>query len=187
MRRSLAIAVAVLLAVPMTAGAKGITSAKVCGSDGCRTVESPDGALLGGPPTSGPTRPEPFVRLELRVGVPDRTETVEVLFLPRSELLLADNGEEWMQPLALAQLRALAQRVTPFAASALPAAALAGIADRASSAGPREADAAPASDGGVDAWWLAVAAGAIVLTAGGTVARRRRRGPPAGAADAMGA
>jgi hypothetical protein len=188
MRRLIAIALpaALLLGAPPAASAKGITSAKVCGADGCRTIHATGSGLLeGGPPTSGPSRGEPFVRLNIRVGVPGHSERVRLLFLPRSELVLADDGETWMVPMARAELQAIARRVTPFAASEL-AKSVQLAAGAATSAGQPLAPeivnaaaqpAAPVREGGFEAWWLAPVA-AIVLAAGFVAARRRRHEPP---------
>jgi hypothetical protein len=214
MRRLIAIALpaVLLLGAPSSAPAKGIMSAKVCGADGCKTVHPTENDVLGGgPATDGPSRPEPFVRLNVRIGVPHHSEPVRLLFLPRSELLLADDGETWMVPLALSELRAIARRVKPFAASelskAVPLAAAAAKSDSeplapetvqapAPASAPAPAPAPPrasaptpapatARDGGFEAWWLAPAA-AIVLAAGFLVARRRRREPAPAAARAIG-
>ncbi len=210
MRRLLAIAVPVVLLIgaPAAAPAKGILGATVCGADGCKRVHpSEQGVLGGGAPADSPTRPEPFVRIEVRVGVPDHTERVRLLFLPRSELLLGDDGGTWMVPMALAELQAIARRVQPYPASKLPAwvplakaarrpsaAAPAPTGSRASAAGPAAAaegtsasDAGPTRSGdGFAGWWPAVP-GAVVLAAGVALAvRRRRREPPARAAGAAG-
>lgn len=193
MRRLLALAVpsALLLTLPATAPGKGVMSAKVCGADGCRTIDRVDEALLGGgPPTAGPKRGEPFVRLDLRVGVPGHTELVRMLYLPRSELVLASDGETWMVPAALAQLRATSGRVTPFAASELPASApLGGGAQGADGALAPEtrgaAEPAAGTDGGgTGTWWLALPGAALVLGGAVVLARRARRGQPGAAAGA---
>jgi hypothetical protein len=197
MRRLIAIALpaALLLGAPSSAPAKGIMSAKVCGADGCQTIHTTEASLLeGGAPTSGPSRGEPFVRLNIRVGVPGHSEPVRLLFLPRSELLLADDGETWMVPMARAELRAIARRVKPFTASELPkSVGLAAGAVKASGEPlppeivPAPAQAAPtARDRGLEAWWFALPGGAIVLAAGVVVARRLRREPPPAAARAIG-
>jgi hypothetical protein len=182
MRRLLAIALPalLLLGVASPASAKGIVGAKVCGADGCRTLATADQSLLeGGPPTAGPAAREPFVRLDVTVGGPGHHEPVRLVYLPRSELLLADDGETWMQPLGLAELRAIAERVRPFPAKALPASApLAASVPLAASA-PSDP---PSSAGGVEAWWLVASAAAVALLAGAL--RRRRRGPSARAAGA---
>ena len=197
MRRLLAIAIpaVVLLGAPAAAPAKGIVSAKVCGADGCRTVHpTEEGMLGGGAPADSPARPEPFVRIVVRVGVPDHIEPIRLLFLPRSELLLGDDGGTWMVPMARAELHAIARRVKPFAASELPTSVPLG--DAAARAGSRgalapeivqapSAAAATASDG-LAGWWLALPGAAIVLVAGFVLARRRRREPPAAAARAIG-
>ena len=143
MRRLLAIVVAavLLLGAPAVAPAKGILGATVCGADGCKKVQPTEqGVLGGGAPADSPARPEPFVRIEVRVGVPDHSERVRLLFLPRSELLLGDDGGTWMVPMALAELQAIARRVTPYPASKLPAwAPLAKGAREAPPAGPAPA------------------------------------------------
>ena len=182
MRRLLAIALpAVLLLGAPVATAKQVSGAKVCGADGCRSIPGADESLLmGGDPTSGPTAPEPFVRLEMRLRVPGHSERVRNLFLPRSGLVLADDGVTWTRPVALAELRAQARRVTPLAPSELPADALEAPAEPAPAA-----PAAPDEEaGGLAAGWLVLAAGALMLAAGVTLARRRRRDGPARAAGA---
>jgi len=197
MRRLLAIAIAavLLLGAPAAAPGKGIVSAKVCGADGCRAVHpTHEGMLGGGAPADSPARPEPFVRIVVRVGVPDHVEPIRLLFLPRSELLLGDDGGTWMVPMALAELQAIARRVKPFPASKLPKAApLGGPAAQAASRGALAPEivrapppaAATASDG-FDGWWLALPGAAIVLAAGFVAVRRRRREPPPAAARATG-
>ena len=50
-----------------------------------------------GPPTAGPKAAEPFVRFEIRVGVPGHSELVEQTFLPRSGLVLFEDGA-WCAP-----------------------------------------------------------------------------------------
>jgi LPXTG-motif cell wall-anchored protein len=190
MRRLLAFALpaVLLLTAAPTAAAKGVTSAKVCGSDGCRSIAGAREQLLAnGPPTAGPEAAEPFVRFELRVGVPGHSELVEQTFLPHAGLVLFEDGA-WAAPLALTDMRAQARRVTPLPASALPTDAF----DAPAQPGPSPAPAAarqPAADAvgsGPDAtWWLAIAAGVVALGAGVVLARRRRRdgtGRVAGAA-----
>ena len=199
MHRLLAIAVPVvlLLGAPLSAPAKGILGATVCGADGCRTVHPSEGGVLGGgAPADSPARPEPFVRIDVRVGVPDHTERVRLLFLPRSELLLGDDGGTWMVPLALAELQAIARRVTPYPASKLPAwVPLANGASEATAPpaaaaaeGISAPDPAPSRSGdGFASWWPAVPGAVVVLAAGVALAlRRRRREPAARAAGATG-
>ncbi len=197
MRRLIAIALpaVLLLGAPVSASAKGIMGASVCGADGCREVPKPDYRLLeGGSASDPPDRPEPFVRVTIRVGVPDHVEPVRLVFLPASGLVLAEDGTTWTRAAALRELRGIARRVMPFAASDLPKAVA--IAESATASAreplPPEVVEAPApavataSDGGFDAWWLVLPAGAIVLAAGLVVARRRRREPPPTAAGAVG-
>jgi hypothetical protein len=186
MRRLIAIALpaALLLGLPPCASAKGILGAEVCGSNGCRAIHATEnGVLGGGPRTSGPSRAEPFVRLHVRVGVPGHSQRMSVLFLPRSELLLASDGVTWMVPLALSELRAIARRVRPFAASELPASALSATAGIGATA---PGGAATRSGGGFETWWLALPGAAIVLAAGLAITRRRRREPHPAPARAIG-
>jgi hypothetical protein len=180
MRRLLALALpaALLLGAPAAATAKRVTAAKVCGADGCETIAAPGTSLLeGGPPAQGPAAREPFVRMQFRIGVPGHSEPVHMLFLPRSGLVLADDGQTWMHPVALDALRTIADRVTALPAGALPASA---------PLAPRPSPPQPRVDGGSGVpWWPAVAA-AVVLAAGAVLARRRRAAPAAGAAGATG-
>ena len=191
MRRLLAFALpaVLLLSAAPTAAAKGVTSAKVCGADGCRSIAAAKESLLqNGPPTAGAKAAEPFVRFEIRVGVPGHSELVEQTFLPRSGLLLFGDGA-WAAPLALAEMRAQARRVTPLPASSLPADAFEAPAQPASGPAPVAApqpDAGAGGGGGLDAAWLAIAAGVVALGAGLALARRRRRDGPARVAGAAG-
>lgn len=189
MRRLLAFALpaVLLLSGAPSAGAKGVTSAKVCGSDGCRSIAEARAELLqNSPPTARPKAAEPFVRFEIRVGVPGHSELVERAFLPRSGLLLFEDGA-WAAPRALTEMRAQARRVTPLPASSLPADAFDAPAQPASGPAPVAAP-QPVKDAadGLDAAWLAIAAGAVALGAGIVLARRRRRAGPARVAGAAG-
>ena len=126
MRRLLAVLIpaVLLLGVPASAPAKGIASAQACGADGCHAIAKADRRLLeGGPQAEPPAAREPFVRLRIRIGAPDHPEPMILLFLPRSELLLGDDGVTWMHPASLSPLRAIARHMTPYPAGALPASA----------------------------------------------------------------
>ena len=185
MRRLLVLVLpaALLLGPPAAAGAKGVSDAKVCGADGCRSIAgAKDSLLQNGPPAAGPKAPEPFVRFELTVGARGHSELVEQTFLPRSGLLLFEDGV-WAQPFALAEMRAAARRVMPIAASRLPGYAFA--APDAPPAGPVQ----PVADagGGIDAGLIALLAATLALAAGlGVALLRRRRDGPARAAGAAG-
>ncbi|MDX6720307.1 MAG: hypothetical protein QOJ63_2561 [Solirubrobacteraceae bacterium] len=193
MRRLLAIALPAVLLLAAPAVAKEVTGAKVCGADGCRSMPGAGASLLGGgPPRGGPAAAEPFVRVEFSFrGHP---QPVRNVFLPRSGLLLADDGTTWMHPLALAELRRQARRVTPFAASELPAPGPApgGAAPARAAAGPASASApptaaappAPAPDAGWEAWWPVLPTAVLALVGGASLARRRRRDRLRGAAGA---
>src|SRR4051794_34177781 len=123
MRRLQLLALAAALALAAPAPAKNVTSAKVCGVDGCQQIDHPtEQLLMGGPGTTGPSAPGPFVRFRYELG--GGREVASNVFVPRVGLVLADDGHTWMHPAALALIRRLARRVTPFPASRFPAGAL---------------------------------------------------------------
>lgn len=175
MRRLLAIALpaVLLLCAPAAAAAKEVTGATVCGADACRSMDGAGEALLqGGPPTHGPTQSEPFVRMEFEIAAGRETDRVRNVFLPRSGLLLGDDGTTWLRPTELAALREHARRVTPFAADRLPATV---------PLAQRESAPAPAGGGeGIEAWWLVLPA-AMLVVLGAALARRSRSGGATGA------
>jgi len=163
----------VLLGAPAVSAAKQLTGGEVCGTGGCSAIVAPRIALIeGGPPVSGPTAGEPFVRMRFRIGVPGHSESVRMLFLPRSGLVLADDGVTWMRPAALAAMRALAHRVTAFPASSLPPSV---------PLAPAAVASQPGSTDGSNAWWMAVPAALIALAGAATIARHRRRRSHTGA------
>ena len=95
MRRLLAFALpaVLLLAAPSAAIAKEVSDAKVCGADGCKAIANADETMLGGQAVRGPAAAEPFVRLRFEIGDgAGYSERVSNIFLPRSGLLLADDG-----------------------------------------------------------------------------------------------
>ncbi len=175
MRRLLAIALPAALFVSAPAIAKEVTGGTVCGDDGCRSIQAVDETMLdGGPPAAAPARSEPFVRLEFRFAHgPGPDARVGSLFLPRSGLMLGDDGVTWMRPIALATLREQARRVTPFPADSLPA--------RAPLAPPAPAPAPSSTGEGVTAWWPVLPAALLVLGSGAALARRSRSGGATGA------
>jgi hypothetical protein len=180
MRRLLAVALPalLLLGAPAVSAAKEIAGGEVCGADACRAIASPDERLLqGGPPVAGPSAREPFVRLDFRVGVPGHVEHARTLFLPRSGLVLADDGSTWMHPIALAALRALARGVTTFAARDLPASAPLAPAANAPQASSHDA---------ANAVWLAPLLVIMALAGVALIMRRRRAGALARTAGASG-
>jgi hypothetical protein len=175
MRRLLATALPAALLVCAPATAKEVTTASVCGADGCRSIAAVDTAWLdGGPPTGGPSRSEPFVRMEFHFAHGGGAgEQVRTLFLPGSGLVLAADGTTWMRPATLAALREQARRVTPFAADRLPATA---------PLAPREPGSAPAAgEAGIEDWWPVVPAAALVLVLVLVLAPRSRRDGARGA------
>jgi hypothetical protein len=171
--------------------------ASVCGADGCREIpHAGPGILEGGPQVDAPARAEPFVRLTIEVGAPDRVQPLRLLFLPSSELVLGDDGATWMAPMALGEMRAIARRVKPFPARQLPASVALGTAKPVGSGEPpapevlgpaaRSSPAAATSDDGFGGWWLAAPGVVILLAAAAVPGRRRRRDPAARAAGATG-
>ena len=125
MRRLLAIAVpaVLLLGAPASAPAKGIMGATVCGADGCREVAKPDHDLLGGGAVDGAAAAARAVRAAERPGRRARaTSSASRCCTCRAASVCSPTtATTWMQPLAHAELRAIARQVTPFAASELPA------------------------------------------------------------------
>lgn len=175
----LLLAVPAVLVMAAPAPAKGVSTAKVCGADGCRQIDNPDESMLmGGTPTSGPPSREPFVRLVFQLGDGGTGGAVRNLFAPRSGLVLSNDGTDtWLKPDALARLRREARRVTPFPASKLPAYLLSPVS---------AADRAPArrhgGDGGAEAWWIAVLSGLAALALALIWTRRRHSPGPASTA-----
>jgi hypothetical protein len=164
---------AAALALAPGASAKGVLSAKVCGTDGCRTIaNASDGLLFGGPFTDAPTRGRPFVRLRVVSGVPQQHATVVLLFVPETGVMRVAYDGSWIHADDPAPLRKAAAMVTPFPAAKLP------IGD---ASAPRKKEAAPpprpASDDGPGPWWLAFLVVPLGLAA--ALARHRRgRGHP---------
>jgi hypothetical protein len=178
MRRLLAIALPAVLLLCAPAGAKEVTGATVCGGDGCRSIDGAGEELLqGGPPTNGPSQREPFVRMEFRFAAGGQTDTVRNIFLPRSGLLLGDDGRTWLRPTELATMRRHARRVTPFPADRLPVTVP--LAPRAPA--PATAPARSSGSGDASAWWLVLPAAVLVLAVGAALGRRLQRGGATGA------
>jgi hypothetical protein len=179
MRRLLAIALSAVLLLCAPAVAKEVTGATVCGGDGCKSMDGADEAMLqGGPPTDGPSRGEPFVRMEFRIAAGGETERVRNIFRPRSGQLLGDDGVTWLRPTDLATLRQQARRVTPFAASRLPASAP--LTPPAPQPTPAPAASRPSSSSGdgASAWWPGLPAAVLALAVGTALARRVRMSHP---------
>jgi hypothetical protein len=162
---------AALLAAAPAAFAKGVVSAKVCGTDGCRTIPHPSDELLrGGPVADAPTRGFPFVRLRVESGVPQQHETVALLFVPETGTMRVAYDGSWIHVDDPAALRKAAAMVTPFSASALPGATASTPTKQAATPPPRRA-----GDDGSGPWWLALLIVPVGLAA--VLARRRRRHP----------
>jgi hypothetical protein len=94
-------ALAVLLALPPTALAKGETSVKICGPQGCKAFG--DARQLGGFPDGGPTGelppPAPYYELHFTSRGGGASHTWSTWYVPRSKFL-ADfderEGTRWM-------------------------------------------------------------------------------------------
>jgi hypothetical protein len=169
-----------LLALAGPAAAKNVMAAQVCGADGCRTIDHPTEALLmGGPGITGPSRPAPFVRFRYTLGAPGGpVESARNLFVPSLGLILADDGQTWIRPAALALMRSLARHVTPFPATRFPVGSLTQPPVATSIRQP-----VPAThDGGGSSWWIALVAGPLAIALGALLVRRRRQMGPAATA-----
>ena len=177
MRRLLAIALPAVLLLCAPAAAKEVTGATVCGADGCRAMDGVGEELLqGGPPVDAPAQGEPFVRLVFRFAAGRETHRVRNIFMPRSGLLLGDDGRTWLQPMEVATLRRHAATVAPFPASRLPA-----MVPLAPEPAPAAAPSRAARSGdGLGTWWPVLPAAALALAVGTALARRPRRGGPRG-------
>lgn len=171
MRTVTTVLAALLLLAAVPAVAKEVRSASVCGADGCSPItEGHEGMLGGAPALKGPTAAEPFVRLRFAFAEPgsDRRVTVRNVFLPKSGLLLADDGT-WMLPGDVAALRRIARTVEPLPASRMPGA----VQPAPPAPVPPAAAPEPADDGGFP-WWIALVA--VPLAAAALLARRLRGG-----------
>ena len=163
MKRITPFAIAGLLALVPAAAAKEVTSAKVCGADGCQTIDHPNVAMvMSRPPGDGPRDPGPYVRISWRM---DQGERVTNLFFPGSGWQLSDDMVTWTRPMEPEYLRALADAVRPWPASHLPK----GVFPNPAAPAPAPT---PAPDGGRTSWWWALLAAPIAL-AGLLLARRR--------------
>jgi len=171
MKRLLCTIIAAALALAAPAAAKNITAAKVCGADGCRTIDQPtEQLLMGGPPTSGPTNPSPFVKLSFHMGG-NRGEAARTWFFPRAKLVLDDDRVHWMRPAALALMLKLAREVRPFPASQAPHSGFPAP-EPVTPPAPAPVPADTGTGGGSD-WWWALLLGPIVLALGLWLVRRR--------------
>jgi hypothetical protein len=126
MKRILPALVAIsLLAAPAAAGAKELSSARVCGASGCNQASNPAAffpALEGGPPTAGgPSRPHPFYRLRVVVDEGRARQVMKLLAVSHGNYLRGPDGA-WRQASAdvLDRIKTLAGALQPFPASQLP-------------------------------------------------------------------
>jgi hypothetical protein len=125
-RPVLALAAAALLALPATAGAKGIAALDVCGANGCHAVEarSAQRAFEHRFAARTPARAEPWLLLRARARVSggDVAEVFTAEWLPRAGTLRITGGEGvWNAagaPLAAA-LRRAARGLRPHPAATL--------------------------------------------------------------------
>ena len=113
--RALAAAVGVLVLAAAAHG-KGVVSARACGADGCAKVATGEHTLIGGPAAPAPAAAEPFVRLEIEVGVPGHEESETLLFLPASGIMrfTADPDARWVHMEQPGPWRDAAAKVEPF-------------------------------------------------------------------------
>ena len=169
------------------AGAKELSAITLCGADDCVRVGREDVRpvlTMGGPPSSGPDRAEPWYRGRALIRAPGHRETFRLAVLPRGGYLGGYDGPgptlSWMRlnTRSQAMYRRLTRELAP-----IPAAKLRGVDTAAADATAPAPDPAPASnaaddepveEGGVGIWLLLAGALGLVVTAG--LVRRGRHG-----------
>jgi hypothetical protein len=183
LRPPIALALLALLALPVTASAKEVKSATVCGASGCHTVtgSAARNVVEGGGP-AGPPAAAPFysVRVKIAIGA-GRTDSWRTAWVPSRDRVRGldevNHRYAWMTASAgqADALNAAARGLTPF-----PASRLSGWARPVSTA-TSPPPAPQQSETSFD--WLPavliVLAAAAAAAAGGLALRRHRRGPAA--------
>jgi hypothetical protein len=174
---------AALLALASPAAAKEVSSAEVCGANGCHAVK--DRALLaalpdGGPPAPPPTHPSGWYRATLTISAEGARDRFAVAVLPVSRYIRG-RGElgaryTWMHmsDRTARAYRRIARGLEPF-----PAATLRGLHQRPIAARVDEVVGPPADprrSSGFPWLWTLLGIGAVAA-AGGIVALRRGATP----------
>jgi hypothetical protein len=177
MFRTAGIASVTVLVIAASASAKGVSSASVCGADGCREIEDTEivgAALEGAGPAGAPEQVPEWYRVTMRVDAGDAHDRFSVAIVPARRLLKGPDGGPWMRiPAASArELAKLARGLEP-----LPESELEGYAPLPP---PVEPASAPegGSDGGdgVPSWLFAVAALGLLGLSLAALRRRPRLG-----------
>ena len=169
MKRALVVLAAVLVAAPAPAAAKEITSAKVCGADGCNEVKDKKQLALlaeGGDPTDPPRHASGWYTVTLRIDAGEEHGHWSIAVVPRARMIRTYDEEagayRWM-PISLraAQTYArAAEGLEPF-----PAAKLRGLHPKPPAVRVVETVLPPADaadDGGFPYWMVAVVVAAAL-------------------------
>jgi hypothetical protein len=179
-----AVAAAVLAGAP-AAAAKEVTSATVCGVDGCTTTQNRvflQALMNGGPPAGPPAHPSGAFRVRAKIVEPGGGTVGRFTnwWVPRTQLLLAEDGS-WttLSPRATDAVAGAAHGHKPFGPEKLGS-SFAGTSSHAAPPPPVHNEAA-ADDGGgsVDLWVIVLGAAVALVAAGAAVVLIRRR--PGGA------
>jgi hypothetical protein len=184
MRRAViaaAVLAAVLAAAP-AAVAKEITSARICGADGCVTTRDDtvlQGLMQGGPPSDPPAHPSGAIRVRARVTEPGGEVIAGIVswWVPGTRLLAAEDGSWIALPADVVRVLAkVADHLRPYGPDRLGA-RFVGTSSHA--APPAPVQTGTTSDEGVD-WLLFGGVGGLclvaALTAAGLAVVRRRPG-----------
>jgi hypothetical protein len=179
-----AVAAAVLAGAP-AAAAKEVTSATICGADGCTTTH--DRAFLqalmnGGGPADPPAHPSGAFRVRARIAEPGAGIVGRFTnwWVPRTQLLLAEDGS-WttLSPRATEAVASAAHGHKPFGPEKLGS-SFAGTSSHAGPPPPVHNEAVSDGGGGsVDLWVIVLGAAVALAAAGAAVVVIRRR--PGGA------
>jgi MYXO-CTERM domain-containing protein len=177
-----AVAAATLACVP-AAAAKEVTSATVCGVDGCTTTQNRaflQALMNGGGPADPPAHPSGAFRVRARIAEPGGGIIGRFTnwWVPRTQLLLAEDGS-WttLSPRAAEAVASAAHGHKPFGPEKLGA-SFAGTSPHAGP--PPPVKTTPVADDGASVdWWMIVPAAGLALAAAGALLLVRRR--PGGA------
>jgi hypothetical protein len=180
-RAAIAIGLALLLAAAQPAAAKEVSSAKVCGANGCREVK--DRSLLaalpeGGPPAPPPNRPSGWYRATLTISAEGARDRFSVAIVPASRYIRGHgelgDGYTWMHmsDRTAGAYGRIARGLEPFPASKLRGLHQRPPAARAGQVVEPAAD--PGRSGGFP--WLGTLVGAAAALAAAAVVAARRRG-----------
>jgi hypothetical protein len=180
-RAALAIGLALLLAAASPAAAKEVSSAKVCGANGCHEVK--DRSLLaalpeGGPPSPPPNRPSGWYRATLTISAEGARDRFSVAIVPASRYIRGrgELGDRYtwmhMSDRTASAYGRIARGLEPF-----PASKLRGLHQRPAAARVDqvvEPPEDPGRSGGFPWLWTLLGAGGAALVAAAVVAARRR-------------